>query len=98
MNKLKTLPPQAKKSRISFECPVCGPQDHLLFDAGTLLEREFEGVDFLVKSGPVVAGKPEDAEYLDRFNMDKWLKEGLECAEDEPGRLRCPKCQEELGE
>ncbi len=87
----------------SFECSGCGPVDHLLFDASTLLERAFEGIFFIVRPqeaipGFVVVTNPEHDDYLEDFNMPKHLNDAAEFLLEEGSAwlLWCPRCRESL--
>lgn len=82
-----------------FSCRSCGPLDYLLFDAGTVLDRDFEGMKFIVTMGDDnvlrVDSRPEDAEYLSNFNMEKHLEAALDRVDDGE-ELQCPTCLEWL--
>ena len=73
---------------LKFQCPDCGPQETMLFDASCILERQFEGVEFVLKhdaNGNLVAEAPkEHADYLKDYNMAKHLAAAVEIASDEP--------------
>lgn len=89
-------------------CPDCGMQNLLHFDASTLMERQFEGVMFLIRQsdnadGFVVTGDPKDTEYLEDFNMKKHIRDATEMVReairegDLAPYIYCPKCSGPLG-
>lgn len=84
--------------RLKFECPECGPQETLLFDASYILERPYEGVWFVLKhdaKGHLVAeAQKKDASYLREFAIEKHLREAAEIAEETLSAVYCPKCEE----
>ena len=58
-----------------LECPDCGVTDYVLFDAGRLLEREFEDIYFIVTEDrpeykAVVEAQMVDQPYLAMY--DRW--------------------------
>lgn len=87
-------------------CPDCGEQASMLFDASSLLERQFEGLYFLIvpadnEEGFVVEGDPNDANYLGDYNMAKHLRDATERVREaiESGGsmyVVCPTCNESL--
>ena len=84
---------------IEFKCPDCGPQKTMLFDASMILERQFEGLWFVLSHDSegqlVVANQPKDAIYLSDYNMAKHLATAVELASDDGGgNLYCPICKE----
>jgi len=83
-----------------FRCPDCGPQETLLFDASVILERQYEGLWFVLKrdkNGSLVAeAQAKDASYLAEYNLRKHLAQAVEFAEEGACCVYCPQCQEPL--
>jgi Zn finger protein HypA/HybF involved in hydrogenase expression len=83
-----------------FVCPDCGPQDRMEFDASRLMERAFEGVMFdivLMEDGVAVLGKPEDADYLESFNMPLHCETARKMVlAGELDAVYCPKCHDSM--
>lgn len=75
-------------------CLECGEIDHMLINGYSFADRILEDVmfDIATVDGKIVAEVvPEDAEWFDNFNKEKWLAAAVEYAEN-TDIGECPNC------